>query len=69
MIEVITQPDVVPMKVDLTAEDAPGWELLRYYGQTGIPLLVVERPGLAEPWKSNAYTLANVLEAMGKPAS
>jgi hypothetical protein len=54
----------VPIEVDLTSTDAPGWELLRSYGQTGIPLLVVEGPGTKDPWFSNAYTPANVLAAI-----
>jgi thiol:disulfide interchange protein DsbD len=65
MIEAITQPHVVPIEVDLTSTDAEGWALLRQYGQTGIPLLVIEKPGQREPWTSNGYTVANVLEAIG----
>lgn len=64
IIEVLGRNDVVPIEVDLTSTDAPGWELLRSYGQTGIPLLVVEGPGTKDPWFSNAYTPANVLAAI-----
>ncbi|MBL8745699.1 MAG: thioredoxin family protein [Phycisphaerae bacterium] len=54
----------VLFEVDLTSTKAPGWERLRALGQTGIPLLVVEGPGLKEPWLSNAYTSDQVLRAL-----
>lgn len=56
--------DVVMVRVDLTSTRAPGWEKLRSFGQTGIPLLVIQGPGLAEPWMSNAYTPQQVLDAL-----
>jgi len=57
--------DVVAMVADLTSNTAPGWDYLRELGQTGIPLLVVYAPGQVEPiWLSNAYTSAQVVEAI-----
>lgn len=68
---VLESDDVVMVRVDLTSIRAPGWEKLRALGQTGIPLLVVQGPGTAEPWLSNAYTSEQVLDAIarasGKP--
>lgn len=58
--------DIVLIEVDLTSRKAKGWDRLRGYGQTGIPLLVVQGPGMSEPWLSNAYTSGQVLEALTK---
>ncbi|MBX3324155.1 MAG: thioredoxin family protein [Phycisphaeraceae bacterium] len=55
---------VVPMIADLTSRNAPGWARLESLGQTGIPLLVIDGPGLASPWQANAYTPAQVMEAI-----
>lgn len=64
--------DVVPMIADLTSDSAPGWDKLRDLGQTGIPLLYIDGPGLSEPWLANAYTAQQVLgqirAARGEPA-
>lgn len=56
--------DVVLIEVDLTSRRAPGWELLRSLGQTGIPLLTIQGPKQETPWLSNAYTAPQVLAAM-----
>ena len=58
--------DVVPMVADLTSTTAPGWKHLNEtLGQTGIPFLVVYAPGLEDPiWLSNAYTSAQVMDAI-----
>jgi thiol:disulfide interchange protein len=61
---VLQSDDVVMIRADLTSRKAPGWEKLRSLGETGIPLLVVYGPGTAEPWKSNAYSSQQVLEAI-----
>lgn len=60
----LMSPDTVLFEVDLTSTKAPGWKQLRAFGQTGIPLLVIQGPGLAEPWMSNAYTPDQVLRAL-----
>lgn len=54
----------VMVRVDLTSTKAPGWDKLKAFGQTGIPLLVIQGPGLPEPWMSNAYTSEQVLKAL-----
>lgn len=60
----LKDPSTVLVEVDLTSRKAKGWDKLRAFGQTGIPLLVVQGPGLTDPWLSNAYTSAQVLEAL-----
>jgi thiol:disulfide interchange protein DsbD len=73
VIAALNAPDVIPIKVDLTATDAAGWALLKEYGAVGIPLLVIEGPGLSQPFRSNAYTPGQVLDAIasarGKPVA
>jgi thiol:disulfide interchange protein len=56
------------LTVDLTSRTAPGWDLLKSLGQTGIPLLVIYGPGLPpdQPWMSNAYTPDQVTQAVAK---
>lgn len=55
---------VVPLLADLTSDHAPGWQKLEALGQTGIPLLVIDGPGLAEPWLANAYTSGQVMTVL-----
>ncbi len=57
---------ILPMTADLTSTSSSGWTTLRDLGQTGIPLLVIDGPGLAEPWMSNAYTAQQVMEALDR---
>ena len=64
VIAALNAEDVIPIMVDLSATDAAGWALLKEYGAVGIPLLVVEGPGLTEPFRSNAYTPGQVLGAI-----
>jgi thiol:disulfide interchange protein len=55
---------VVAMKVDLTGNNEAGNELLRASGRLTIPLLVVLSPSGEEVFKSDAYTPAQVLDAI-----
>ncbi len=59
---------VVPLMADLTSRKAPGWDKLRALGQTGIPLLMIDGPGLDEPWLSNGYTPGQVVDAIERAA-
>jgi thiol:disulfide interchange protein len=61
--------NTVLVEVDLTSRKAKGWDKLRAYGQTGIPLLVIQGPGTKDPWLSNAYTSSQVLEALSTARS
>lgn len=67
----LTAPGVSAIKVDLTSRTSPGWELLREYGEAGIPLLAISGPGFPEIRKSNAYTAQWVVEtvAAARPAT
>jgi thiol:disulfide interchange protein DsbD len=56
--------DVVLFTVDLTSDEAAGWKTLEQMGETGIPLLVIYTPGNNTPWKANAYTPAQVINAL-----
>lgn len=58
--------DVVPLIADNTSLKAPGWDKLAELGQSGIPLLLIDGPGLEQPWMSNAYTSGQVMEAIGR---
>ncbi|MBL9033054.1 MAG: thioredoxin family protein [Phycisphaerae bacterium] len=60
----LRQPSVAAIKVDLTARQAEGWAKLKELNEVGIPLLWIAGPGLPDGWKSNAYTVAQVLEAI-----
>ncbi|MFN0131610.1 MAG: thioredoxin family protein [Phycisphaerales bacterium] len=62
--EAFRHPWVTAIKVDLTAPQAEGWAMLKELGEVGIPLLAVRGPGKPEGWKSNAYTVAQVVEAV-----
>ena len=57
---------VVAMKADLTTKRAPGHQRLAEEGSRTIPLLVITGPGLPEPWRSEAYTADQVVEAVRK---
>lgn len=65
VVKELNAADVVPVKVDVTAKDAPGWQRLELYNEVGIPLIVVLRPGSGDPvFKSNAYTPDQVIKAI-----
>jgi thiol:disulfide interchange protein len=49
----LSRPDVVVLEADLTSRKAPGNDLIRALGQTGIPLLAIYGPGIDEPMLSN----------------
>lgn len=55
---------VVPMKVDLTADNRAGSDKLRELNWVGIPLLAVFGPGLSEPIKLDTYTVEVVKQAV-----
>ncbi len=60
----INAPGVVSFKADLTARNAPGWARLKAFNRNGIPLLVIQGPGLPQPWLSEAYTPTQVIETI-----
>jgi thiol:disulfide interchange protein len=62
--ETLHRPGVAAFKADLTSRNAPGWAKLYDLGEVGIPLLSIEGPGHAQPWKSNAYTPEQVVSGV-----
>jgi serine/threonine protein kinase len=64
VMEAVDSKDVVPIEVDLTADGAAGWDLLRTYGQTSIPLMVIEGPGMQVPWQRETYSASDIVEAI-----
>ncbi len=61
----LREADVVPVKVDLTVRAGnPGWKYLNDEGYTGPPLLLVIAPNGATVFKSNAYTVGEVAQAI-----
>ncbi|MGE3108664.1 MAG: protein-disulfide reductase DsbD family protein [Phycisphaerales bacterium] len=56
--------DVIKLEVDLSANDAPGWNFLRDFGRTAVPTLIILKPGGTDPTIMNAYTPANVIAAL-----
>jgi thiol:disulfide interchange protein DsbD len=64
VISALAEPDVVAMKVDLTGENPAGWAKLREAGRVAIPLLVVYSPDGEERFKSELYTVEQVVAAL-----
>lgn len=60
----LKSPGVAAFEVDLSSKKAPGWALLKELNEPGIPLLAIQGPGYASPWKSNAYNPAQVVAAI-----
>jgi thiol:disulfide interchange protein DsbD len=62
----INQHEIVPLKVDLTTEGAPGEDLLKQLNPAGgIPLTAIYLPGRAEPIiLASVYNSAELLAAM-----
>ena len=57
---------IVTFTADNSARSAPGWELMKELGQTGIPLLAIWGPDDSKdaPWESTAYTSSQVMNAI-----
>ncbi|MFM9958838.1 MAG: protein-disulfide reductase DsbD family protein [Phycisphaerales bacterium] len=67
VIKALNAPGVIPVKVDVTAKSAPGWQKLADMNEVGIPLLAVLKAGTGEVvFKSNAYTAQQVIDAIEK---
>lgn len=61
---VLARHDVAPVKVDITGNNPVGKEKLRKTGRLTIPLLVIYTPGGHEVFKSDFYTVEQVVEAV-----
>ncbi len=64
VVEALQQPGVVPMKVDITGNNAEGNRMLRQVDRLTIPLLVVFTPDGKEAFKSDFYTVDQVVSAI-----
>jgi thiol:disulfide interchange protein DsbD len=66
VLSAIGDLNVVPLRADLTEEDAPGWPKLRAINPAGgIPLTLIYFPGQKEPIQlSSLYTTDNLLSAL-----
>jgi len=65
VVETVSGPGVVPMKVDITSRDNEmGWRMLEKAGRVTIPLLVVYGPDGEPVMKSDAYRVEQVLAAI-----
>ena len=64
VVSLLARPDVAPVKVDITGNNPVGKEKLRNTGRLTIPLLVIYTPGGHEIFKSDFYTIEQVVEAV-----
>ncbi|MFO0832744.1 MAG: thioredoxin family protein [Phycisphaerales bacterium] len=58
------QPDVVQLVVDYSGPNPEGEVFQKSLNRKGIPLLAVYGPGTAQPWLKNAYTGAQLADAI-----
>ena len=64
VVDLVSGPGVVPMKVDITGHNPEGRAKLEAAGRLTIPLLVVYAPDGNEVFKSDAYLAGNVVDAI-----
>ncbi len=62
--EMLNSPDVIAMKVDITAGYPAGVAFMKELEWANIPLLAIFGPGFPEPAKYDSYTQATVLDAI-----
>ncbi|MGB8335482.1 MAG: cytochrome c biogenesis protein CcdA [Desulfobacterales bacterium] len=66
VVEQLTREDVAPIKVDITGNNPQGKTKLQEIGHLTIPLLVVYSPAGREVFRSDFYTVAQILAAVEK---
>ncbi len=64
VIDALAQANIVAMKVDITGNNPAGKAKLKEVGRLTVPLLVVFSPGGKSVFKSDFYTVNQVLEAI-----
>ena len=64
VIELLKRDDVVPMKVDITGNNASGNEMLTQVGRVTIPALVVFASNGEQVCNSDAYNARQVIQAV-----
>ena len=62
----LAEADIVPMKVDITGKNPAGKARLKQIGHLTIPLLVIYSPAGREVFRSDFYTVDQVLQAIEK---
>lgn len=68
VVEAIRASGAIPMKVDLTGNNADGRAKLNEMGRVAIPLLAIFGPGLEQPFLSDSYLPEQVREAVAQAA-
>jgi thiol:disulfide interchange protein len=66
IVELFARREIVPMKVDITGANPEGKAKLREVGNLTIPLLVIFSPHGKQVFKSDFYTVDQVLNALTK---
>jgi thiol:disulfide interchange protein DsbD len=66
IVELFARQEIVPMKVDITGNNPAGKAKLREVGNLTIPLLVIFSPHGKQVFKSDFYTVEQVLNAVAE---
>ena len=69
VVSLLASEDVIPMKVDITGNNVWGKEKLRELGHLTIPLLVVYNQTGEEIFRSDFYTVKQIVEAVSNARS
>jgi thiol:disulfide interchange protein DsbD len=69
IVELLARSEIVPMKVDITGNNPEGKAMLREIGNLTIPLLVIFSPNGKQVFKSDFYTVEQVLNAVNQAVS
>jgi len=69
IVELLARSEIVPMKVDITGNNPEGKAMLRQIGNLTIPLLVIFSPNGKKVFKSDFYTVEQVLNAVNQAVS
>ena len=67
--ELLAKEDIVPMKVDITGHNPAGKAKLKEVGSLTVPLLVVFAPDGTPVFKSDFYTVSQILGAVERARS
>lgn len=62
----LAEPDIAPIKVDLTGNNTEGNAMLHAVGRHQIPLLVVFAPNGKEVFKGDFYTVEQLVDAVNE---
>ena len=62
----LAEPDIAPIKIDLTGNNTEGNAMLHAVGRHQIPLLVVFAPNGEEVFKGDFYTVEQLVDAVNE---